>query len=196
MDKDFKKQISLMILDKILFGSIILGISLIFNFYVEKKINEIDLREQNRYKEAERLKQILQSVSKVNSDLVIEQRSGLTKSMGIFFREVSDYASHADSSKMDLDKINTLKDEIEISIYQIEALEPDFSKKPKVKKFLKSLRDCYRYLAKDPSLNTIDIENKLEEVRKFYKNLLVELGRVSIILAIEDYKRVSDRNNL
>jgi hypothetical protein len=184
MDKDFKKQISLMIIDKILFGSIIAIIGISFSLYIEYK-----------YREDERREQMLRSVSKVNSDLVIQQRSGLTKSMGIFFREVSNYASHADRSKMDLDKINTLKDEIEISIYQIEALEPDFSKKPKVKEFFKSLRDCYRYLAMGSGLNTTGIEKSLDEVREFYKNLLVELGRVSIKLAKEDYKRVSAKSN-
>jgi hypothetical protein len=185
MNKDFKKQISLMILDKILFGSIIAIVGISFSLYVEYK-----------YREVERREQMLRSVSKVNSDLVIEQRSGLTKSMGIFFREVSNYASHADRSKMDLDKINSLKDEIEISIYQIEALEPDFSEKPKVREFFKSLRDCYRYLAMGSGLNTEDIEKELDDVRGFYKDLLIELGQVSIKLANEDYKRVSTKKDL
>jgi hypothetical protein len=44
-------------------------------------------------------------------------------------------------------------------------------------------------------LNTTGIEKSLDEVREFYKNLLVELGRVSIKLAKEDYKRVSAKSN-
>jgi len=81
MDEDFKKKLWLSIIDKILFGSIIAIIGISFSLYIEYK-----------YRGVERREQMLRSVSKVNSDLVVEQRKGLTKWMGNFFMEVSSYA--------------------------------------------------------------------------------------------------------
>ena len=201
MDESIKKQLLLSIIDKILFGIIILIISVVFNFYVEKKINEIDLREQNRYKEAERLrqnrdreadrlKQILESVSKVNSDLVVEQRKGLTKWMGSFFMEVSSYAPAGQIAVEDLEKLNEITENIKISIYQIDGLSPDFSKKQDVRSFLNTLFGCNIYLGTEKRLKKYQILGKLDEVRNAYTRLLEEIRQVSIELARIDYERV------
>ena len=82
MDEDFKKRLFLMIIDKILIGSIIVLITIYFSTQIE-----------SRFRETEHLRQMLQSISNVNSDLIVQQRSGLTKSMGEFFKEVSSYAN-------------------------------------------------------------------------------------------------------
>ena len=203
MDESFKRQLLLSIIDKILFGVIILIISVIFNFYVEKKINEIDLREQSRYKEAERLrqnrdreverlKQILQSVSKVNSDLVVEQRKGLTKWMGIFFMEVSSHAPTGQITSKDLEKLNEVTKNIQISIYQIDGLSPEFSARPSVRAFLDTLFGCNIFLGTEKKLKKYQILDKLDEVRGAYTQLLEEIRKVSIELARIDYKRVKE----
>ena len=212
MDERFKKQLLLSIIDKILFGIIILIISYVLNFYVETKINEIDRREQDRYKaaeqvkqnrykeaerdrrnrdlEAQRLRQILQSVSKINSDLVVEQRKGLTKSMGNFFMEVSSHAPTGKITAKDFEDLNKITKNIKISIYQIDGLSPKFSERPKVDSFLKTLLDCNIYLGTHKRLTKKKIEAKLKEVRGAYTHLLEELRQVSIDLAQIDYEGV------
>ena len=105
MDDDFKKELWLLVIDKILFGSIIAIIGISFSLYIEYK-----------YREAEQRVQMLQSVSKVNSDLVVEQRKGLTEWMGKFFKEVSSYAPSGQINEKDLEKLNEITENIEISI--------------------------------------------------------------------------------
>ena len=190
MDEGTKKQLLLSVIDKILFGVIILIISVVLNFFVEKKINEIELREQDRYKEGERLKQILESVSKVNSDLVVEQRKGLTKWMGSFFMEVSSCAPIGQITQEDLEKLNEITENIKISIYQIEGLSPNFSEQQNVKLFLDTLLGCNIYLGTEKKLKKHQILNKLDEVRNAYSDLLEEIRKVSIELARIDYKSV------
>lgn len=212
MAESFKKQLLLSIIDKILFGLIILIISVVFNYYVEKKINEIDRREQRRYQEAEllrqkagqaaarlrqksdleaaRLNQILQSVSKVNSDLVIEQRKGLTKYMGMFFMEVSSHAPAGQVTRKDLEKLNEITENIQISIYQIDALSTDFSANRRVRSFLDTLFGCNIYLGTEKKLKKHKILAKLAEVRSAYTLLLEEIRQISIELAQIDYERV------
>lgn len=179
MDQDFKKKLFLLILDKILFGSIIAIIGITFSLYIEYK-----------YREVERREQMLQSVSKVNSDLIVEQRKGLTKWVGKFFKEVSSYAPSGQITENDLEKLDELTENIEISIYQIEALSPKFSEKQNVTNFLKKLIDCNIYLGVEKKLRKHQILKKLGEVRSAYIKLLEEIGEVSIELARIDYQRV------
>jgi hypothetical protein len=211
MDQSFKQQLLLSIIDKILFGLIILIISVVFNYYVEKKINEIDRREQRRYQEAEllrqkadrdaarlrqqsdqeaaRLNQILQSVSRVNSDLVVEQGKGLTKWMGKFFMEVNKHAPTGKIPKEEIEKLNEITDNIFLSIFQIAALSPDFSTDERVRSFRNALFGCIIYLRTTKKLTKHKILAKLDEVKKAYTELLEEIRRISIRLARIDYDR-------
>ncbi|MGD8270952.1 MAG: hypothetical protein PVH74_13630 [Desulfobacterales bacterium] len=211
MDQSFKQQLLLSIIDKILFGLIILIISVVFNYYVEKKINEIDRREQRRYQEAEllrqkadrdaasarqkddqeaaRLNQILQSVSRVNSDLVVEQRKGLTEYMGMYFMEVDSHAPAGQMTQEGLKELNKIRKNIKISIYQIDALSPDFSTNERVRSFLKTLNGCNIYLETEKKLTKYKILAKLDEVKKAYTELLEEIRQISIKLARIDYDR-------
>ena len=179
MDDDFKKELWLLVIDKILFGSIIAIIGISFSLYIEYK-----------YREAEQRDQMLQSVSKVNSDLVVEQRKGLTEWMGKFFKEVSSYAPSGQINEKDLEKLNEITENIEISIYQIDALSPEFSERKIVKSFLRTLIGCNIYLGVEKKLTKPQIMKKLEGVRDAYKKLLEEIGQVSIELAQIDYERV------
>ena len=179
MDEDFKKKLWLSIIDKILFGSIIAIIGISFSLYIEYK-----------YRGVERREQMLRSVSKVNSDLVVEQRKGLTKWMGNFFMEVSSYAPTGQITGKDLEKLNVITENIEISIYQIDGLSQDFSKRPGVRSFIKTLIDCNIYLGVQKKIKKHQILAKLDEVRSAYTELLKEIGQVSIELARIDYKRV------
>jgi hypothetical protein len=179
VDNDFKQKVLLLVLDKILFGSIIAIIGISFSVYIEYK-----------YREAEARDQLLQSVSKVNSDLVVEQRKGLTKWMGRFFKEVSSYAPSGQITANDLEKLGEITENIEISIYQIDALSPEFSERQNVRSFLATLMDCNIYLGIEKRLNKAQIMKKLEGVRAAYKKLLEEIGQTSIQLAQIDYARV------
>ena len=181
MDEDFKKRLFLMIIDKILFGSIIVVITIYFSTQIE-----------SRFRETEHLRQMLQSISNVNSDLIVQQRSGLTKSMGEFFKEVSSYAQHANRSKMKFNYLSELKDSIEISIYQIDALSPEFSDRDGVETFMDKLIACNIFLRTEDEneLHTLSIEAKLSDVRNAYKNLLDEMREVSTQLAFTDYQKV------
>ncbi|MEJ2102092.1 MAG: hypothetical protein P8X68_19290 [Desulfobacterales bacterium] len=179
MNDDFKKKLLLLVIDKILFGSIIAIIGISFSLYIEYK-----------YREAEQRDQMLQSVSKVNSDLVVEQRKGLTEWMGKLFKEVSSYAPSGQITEKDLEKLNEITENIEISIYQIDALAPEFSKRELVKSFLHTLIGCNIYLGVEKKLTKPQIMKKLEGVRGAYKKLLEEIGKVSIELAQIDYERV------
>lgn len=181
MDQDTKKKLFFMVVDKILFGIVIFAITIPFTAYIE-----------SRFRETERLRQILQSVSNVNSDLIVQQRSGLTKSMGAFFTEVNSYTEHANRSKMKFQYLNELKDNIEISFYQVDALLPDFSDRPNVRTFIDKLIDCIRFLRteKKENLHTLSIEEKLSDVRIAYKDLLNEMRKISTQLAYADYQKV------
>ena len=179
MNDDFRKQLWLLVIDKILFGSIIAIFGISFSLYIEYK-----------YREAEQRVQMLQSVSRVNSDLVVEQRKGLTKWMGRFFKEVSSYAPSGQIDKEDLDKLGEITENIEISIYQIDALSPEFSKRQIVRLFLDTLIGCNIYLGVEKKLTKFQVMKKLEGVRGAYKNLLEEIGQISIELAQIDYDRV------
>jgi hypothetical protein len=179
MDESLKKQLLLSIIDKILFGLIILIISVVFNYYVEKKIQE-----------TARLNQILQSVSRVNSDLVVEQRKGLTKWMGIYFMEVDRHAPTGQILREEeVEKLNEITENIEISINQIDALSTDFLNNERVRAFLDTLLDCNIYLRTEKKLTKHKILAKLDEVKKAYTELLEEIREISIKLARIDYDR-------
>ena len=181
MDQDFRKQLLLMIIDKLLFGSVIVAITIYFTVQIE-----------GQFREQDRLRQMLQSVSNTNSNLIIQQRGDLTKSMGEFFSEVSSYTQHANRSKMEFQYLNELKDNIEISFYQVDALIPNFSSRPIVKNFIDKLTKCIRFLRteSEENLHTLSIEGKLSEVRVAYKNLLNDMGQLRMILAYNDYQKV------
>ena len=181
MDQDTKKKLIFMIIDKILFGIVIFAITIPFTAYIE-----------SRFRETDRLRQMLQSVSNVNSDLIVQQRSGLTKSMGEFFTEVNSYTEHANRSKMKFPYLNELKDSIEISFYQVDALLPDFSDRLIVKTFIDKLAGCIRFLRTEGenNLHTLSIEEKLSDVRIAYKDLLNEMRKISTQLALADYQEV------
>lgn len=209
MDQSFKHQLLLSIIDKVLFGLIIMVIGAVLNFYVEKKIKEIEDREQVRYQQAERLRQkadeditrlrrqqdqeaarrnqILHSVSRINSDLVVEQRKGLTNGMGKFFMEINKHAPVGQISRKDLEKLNEITENIEISINQIDALSMDFSTNERVRAFLDALLDCNLYLSDKKRFKKQKVLEKLAEVRKTYTLLLAEIRRISIKLAQIDY---------
>jgi hypothetical protein len=209
MDQSFKQQLLLSIIDKILFGLIILIISVVFNFYVEKKISEIDRREQRRYEKAEALRrkadedvarlrrqqdeedarrnQIRHSVSRINSDLVVEQRKGLTKWMGIYFMEVDRLAPQGQISREDVEKLKEITANIKKSIYQIDALSTDFSTNQRVRAFFDALIDCNLDLSSKKRFKKQKVLAELAKVRKTYTLLLAEIRRISIKLAQIDY---------
>ena len=180
-DPETKQKFFFMIIDKILFGIVIFAIT-----------SPLSARIESQFRESEHLRQMLQSVSSVNSDLIVQQRSGLTKSMGEFFKEVSSYAKHADRSKMDFKYLNKLKDTIEISIYQIDGLMPDFSDRKDVKTFIDKLTAYKNFLraGRIENLHTLSIEDKLKELRTAYKALLNEMRKISTQLALDDYQEI------
>lgn len=185
MDEKYKKKLQLLIIDKILFGFIILAVSYALNIWIE-----------NHFREAERRAQVAQSVSTVFTDVIVEERGQIKVSMERFLGEVNSYVPHADPDIMKFKKLQGLLDEINDSIeLQIGEVAPDFLEKEDVKSFTKALRNCKRFLQDTPPQELLgkDIKKKLNNVREAYKKFLRAIREVSIDLALKDYKFVKDR---
>ena len=185
MDEKYKKELQLLIIDKILFGFIILAVSYALNIQIE-----------NHFREAERRTQVAQSVSTVFTDLIVQERGQIKVAMEKFLEEVNSYVPHADHDLMEFGKLQGLLDEINDSIdLQIGEVAPEFLEKEDVKSFREKLRNCKRFLQDTPSQKLLgnDIKKELNNVRESYKKFLDAIREVSIDLALKDYKSVKDR---
>jgi len=181
LNKDFKNELFLLIIDKIFFGIAIVIISIGFSYYIQMKFSE-----------TERLKQVLQSASNLNSDLVALLRIDITEAMENYITAIKNLEFTGKISEDVLNKLSKLTEDIVNSVNQIDILYEDFSKEKSVDSFVKTLTGLSMKLDPKIKYNSGEIETELKKVRDAYIKLLIQIGNVSIKLAEKDYYNVSN----
>lgn len=181
MNKDFKNELFLLIIDKIFFGIAIVIISIGFSYYIQMKFSE-----------TERLKQVLQSASNLNSDLVALLRIDITEAMENYITAIKNLEFTGKISEDVLNKLSKLTEDIVNSVNQIDILYEDFLKEKSVDSFVKTLAGLSMKLDPKIKYNSGEIETELKKVRDAYIKLLIQIGNVSIKLAEKDYYNVSN----
>jgi len=181
LNKDFKNELFLLIIDKIFFGIAIVIISIGFSYYIQMKFSE-----------TERLKQVLQSASNLNSDLVALLRIDITEAMENYITAIKNLEFTGKISEDVLNKLSKLTEDIVNSVNQIDILYEDFLKEKSVDSFVKTLAGLSMKLDPKIKYNSGEIETELKKVRDAYIKLLIQIGNVSIKLAEKDYYNVSN----
>jgi hypothetical protein len=181
MDENLKKQLLLMIIDKIFFGIAVAVISIGFSYYIQMKFSE-----------SERLKRVLQSASTLNSNLVVLLRKDITEAMENYINDVKSFEFIRKISQEDLDKLTKITEDIVNSINQVDMLYKGFSDNEAVESFRNQLIDLSLKFRINQKPNFAGIETELKKVKDAYIKSLIEIGKVSIKLAEKDYENVAE----
>lgn len=145
-----------------------------------------------KFSETERLKQVLQSASNLNSDLVALLRIDITEAMENYITAIKNLEFTGKISEDVLNKLSKLTEDIVNSVNQIDILYEDFLKEKSVDSFVKTLAGLSMKLDPKIKYNSGEIETELKKVRDAYIKLLIQIGNVSIKLAEKDYYNVSN----
>lgn len=179
-NETFSEKLILAVIDKLLLGLI----AFVIGLWVQGQLSE-----------SEKVRNTILSVSKVNTELVSEQRKRLISNMARFSQQFHYFRGRiitGEEEKIALSELQQAEKEITNSLAQLNILEPELMKEPSG-----SLLTRIATVVEDLTVRQMpdeEIDQRISALYSEYRKILSAVRKVSVRAVEEDRMAVIDRH--